>query len=61
MRARKKTPIFTAKANGQVIRRCQATLSTHQRIQSILRQLGGDSAQIMRDIKWERMCQKLAL
>lgn len=63
MRARKKSPIFSAKANGQVIRRCEVTLSVHQRTRSILRELGGDSTQILRELKWERMCRqsKLAL
>ena len=61
MRARKKSPIFTAKANGQVIRRAEATISTHQRVKSILRELGGDSAQILRDLKWERVCRQAKL
>lgn len=61
MRARKKTPIFTAKANGQLIRRVEATVSTHQRVKSILRELGGDSAQILRDLKWERIVRQANL
>ena len=61
MRTRKKMPLFSAKANGQVIRRTEVKLSTHTKIKSILRELGGDSAQIMRDLKWERICKQVSL
>lgn len=61
MRARKKTPIFSAKANGQLIRRTEAVISTHTRVKQILVELGGDSKQILRDLKWERLCKQAKL
>ena len=63
MRTRKiiKSPLFTAKANGEVIRRTEVVLSTQAKINRILKELGGDSQQILRDIRWERLCQKASL
>lgn len=61
MRKRIKSPLFTAKANGQVIRRAEAVISTHNRVKQILAELGGDSKQILRDLKWERICRQTKL
>jgi hypothetical protein len=61
MRKRIKSPLFTAKANGQVIRRAEAVISTHNRVKQILAELGGDSKQILRDLKWERVCRQTKL
>lgn len=58
MRKRIKSPLFTAKADGQVIRRTEKTISTHTRVKQILVELGGDSKQILRDLKWERLCRQ---
>ena len=58
MRKRIKTPLFSAKANGQLIRRAEAVISTHTRVKQILVELGGDSKQILRDLKWERLCRQ---
>jgi hypothetical protein len=60
-RTRIKTPIFTAKANGVVIRRTEASFSTHNRTKYILKQLGGDPQQIMRDIRWAILCRRASL
>ena len=61
MRKRIKTPLFSAKANGQLIRRTEAVISTHTRVKQILVELGGDSKQILRDLKWERLCKQAKL
>lgn len=61
MRTRKKSPIFTAKTNGQVIRRTEVTISTHNRVKQILNEIGGDSKQLLRDLKWERICRQANL
>jgi hypothetical protein len=61
MRKRIKSPLFTAKADGQVIRRTEKTISTHTRVKQILVELGGDSKQILRDLKWERLCKQANL
>lgn len=60
MRKRIKSPLFSAKANGQLIRR-QVVISTHSRVKQILAELGGDSKQILRDLKWERICRQAKL
>lgn len=56
MRKRKPTKIASV-VEGKVIweRKVQ---STYSRTQAILRELGGDKEQILRDLKWERMCKK---
>lgn len=59
MRTRKKMPLFTAKADGQLIRRTQVQFSTHTRIKQLLAEIGGDPQQLLRDLKWERMCKQL--
>jgi len=59
MRTRKKMPLFTAKANGIVIRRTEVKLSTHTRVKQLIVEIGGDSKQLLRDLKWERICRQL--
>ena len=52
---RKRKPLAVASARqGQVIRRASGQ-STYARTQQILRELGGDSKTILRDLKWERL------
>lgn len=56
-RTRIKTPIFSAKTNGQVIRRGEVKVSTHTRIKQLVRELGGE--QVLRDLRWENLCKSL--
>jgi len=57
MRKRKPTKIASVR-EGKVIWEKQVQ-STYSRTQQILRELGGDSKQVLRELKWERMCAKL--
>lgn len=61
MRKRIKSPIFSTKADGTVIRRTQTQLSTHKRMENALRELGIDSKQFFRDMKWRAFCRSNAL
>lgn len=59
MRKRIKSPIFSAKADGTIIRRGQ--LDTHQRMVKAIRELGLDPKQYFRDMKWRALCRSVDL
>jgi hypothetical protein len=59
MRKRIKSPIFSAKADGTIIRRGQ--LDTHQRMVKAIRELGLDPKQYFRDMKWRALCRVNAI
>jgi len=61
MRKRIKSPIFSVKADGTTIRRGEVKISTNARIKQILRELGGDPKQTLRDLRWENLCRQVSL
>jgi len=53
------TPVATAKVSGEVIRHGTPQLSTYGRTKQILRELGGDPVQIIRDLRWQNIGRQL--
>jgi hypothetical protein len=48
-------PIVSTKG-GRVVRYEKPQMSTHAKIQYMLRELGRDTAQTIRDMRWETFC-----
>lgn len=60
-RTRIKSPIFSAKADGTLIRRGEVKLSTHKRMEKALRELGRDPKEYFRDMQWRLFCKQVSL